>query len=271
MEYRADEIALPAGRQRLTTLVRQAGDVIQVSEAAGILNLDRSSASKMLARWATQGWLRRVGHGAYVAVQLDSLASEQVLEDPWVLVPSLYAPCYIGGRTAAVHWDLTEQIFNDIVVLTARSIRGRAQRHHGAAFTLKHIKETKLFGTKTLWRGQTRVAISDVHKTIVDILDDPSIGGGIQHVADCLQAYLRGPDRHDEKLVEYADRLGNGAVFKRLGYLAEDDATAADLAHACRARLTKGNVKIDPSLDCPKLITRWRLWVPPFAIGSERQ
>lgn len=271
MEYRADEIALPVGRQRLTTLVRQAGDVIHVTEAAGILNLDQSSASKMLARWATQGWLRRVGHGAYVAVQLDSLASEQVLEDPWVLVPSLYAPCYIGGRTAAVHWDLTEQIFNDIVVLTARSIRRRAQRHHGAAFTLKHIKETKLFGTKALWRGQTRVSISDVHKTIVDILDDPSIGGGIQHVADCLRAYLRGPDRHDEKLIDYADRLGNGAVFKRLGYLAEDDATAAELAHACRARLTKGNVKIDPSLDCPKLITRWRLWVPPFAIGSERQ
>lgn len=271
MECSANKIALPAGRQRLTMLVRQAGDVIDVAEAAGILRLDRTAASKMLARWAKQGWLRRVGHGAYVPVPLDSLASEQVLEDPWVLVPSLYDPCYIGGRTAAVHWDLTEQIFNDIVVFTTRAIRSRAQRHHGAAFTLKHIKQSKLFGTKALWRGHTRVAIADVHKTIVDILDDPSIGGGIQHVADCLRAYLRGPDRQDGKLIEYADRLGNGAVFKRLGYLVEDDATAVALADACRERLTKGNVKIDPSLDCPKLITRWRLWVPPFAIGSERQ
>ena len=28
-------------------------------------------------------------------------------------------------------------------------------------------------------------------------------------------------DRDDQKLIEYGDRLGNGAVFKRLGFLAE--------------------------------------------------
>ena len=42
------------------------------------------------------------------------LDSEQVVQDPWILVPALFAPAYIGGRTAAEHWDLTEQIFRDI-------------------------------------------------------------------------------------------------------------------------------------------------------------
>jgi len=30
----------------------------------------------------------------------------------------------------------------------------------------------------------------------------------------------------------------------------------------CRARLTTGNVKLDPKLPADKLITRWRLWIP---------
>src|SRR5262245_51258190 len=184
-------ITLPASRQRLTEVLRAGGDVFTVAEAAGVLVVDRNSAAKTLARWAQQGWLRRVGHGAYVSASLDLLDSNLVLEDPWVLVPALYAPAYIGGRTAAHHWDLTEQLFNDVVVLTTRPIREKSQERQGARFSLKHIAAEKLFGTTPLWRGQTKIAISDVHRTVVDILDDPDLGGGIDHVSECLNAYLR--------------------------------------------------------------------------------
>ena len=53
------------------------------------------------------------------------------------------------------------------------------------------------------------------------MLDNPDLGAGIQHVADCLTTYFDRKDRDDDKLIAYADRLGNGAVFKRLGFLAE--------------------------------------------------
>ena len=63
-------------------------------------------------------------------------------------------------------------------------------------------------------------------------------------------------------LVEYAERLGNGAVFKRLGFLAERHPDGRAFAHAAKRRLTKGHAKLDPTLDCSKLVTRWRLRVP---------
>ena len=217
---------------------------------------------KLLSAWVKQGWLRRVGSGTYTPVPLEFLTSEHVLEDPWVLVPALYAPAYIGGRTAAKHWDLTEQIFRDIVVITQRTIRATTQERHGAIFTLKHIAPEKMFGTKPVWRGRTKISVSDLHRTIVDMLDDPALGGGIQNVSDCLRTYLRRNDRDDDRLIEYADRLGNGAVFKRLGFLIENDQASAKLAAACRARLTKGTAKLDPALESKRLISRWRLWVP---------
>ena len=183
-------IHLPRGRAQLAAVVRSAGDIIHIADAAAVLDLPRKQAAKTLSRWTGQGWLRRVGPGAYVPVSLDSLASEHVLDDPWVLVPALYGPAYIGGRSAAEYWDLTEQIFRDIVVLTAQAVRVKSQQRHGALFTLKHIREKLIFGTKSVWRGRTRIAVSDIHRTTVDMLDDPALGGGIQHVADCLDAYL---------------------------------------------------------------------------------
>ena len=253
---------LPRGRAQLVRVLSAAGDVIHVDDVVGALRLNRTLAAQRLSRWTEQGWLRRVGRGAYVAASIDTMGSDRVLDDPWVLVPALFAPAYIGGRTAAEYWDLTEQIFKDIVVMTAQAVRQKRQERHGVLFSLQHIDERKLFGTKSVWRHRTRVPVSDVHRTVIDMLDDPTVGGGIQHVADCLAAYLRRGDRNDEKLIEYAARLSNGAVFKRLGFLAERLPGGIELARLCERHLSGGHAKLDPAQDGTQVLTKWRLRVP---------
>jgi len=253
---------LPSGRAKLAAVINGAGDVIFIADVADTLDLTRSEAAKALSRWQAQGWLQRVGKGAYVPVQLEFLTTRQVVEDAWILVTALFDPAYIGGRTAAEHWDLTEQIFKDIFVFTAQPVRRKTKQTGGVEFSLKHVSEENIFGTKTVWRDRSKVAVSDPHRTIIDMLDDPAIGGGIQHVSECFARYLQKPERNLERLIVYADRLGNGAVFKRLGFLAENFVDAGPLIQPCKQRFTKGHAKLDPTLDCPRLVTRWRLRVP---------
>ena len=261
MEYTSSS-EQPIGRRRLAAVIRAANDIIKIDDVAATLAIGRLAAAKLLSRWAGQGWLRRVGRGTYIPVPMDSLDSQHVLEDPWVLVPALFTPAYIGGWTAAEHWDLTEQLFRDIIIMTAQTVREKRQVRHGAHFALYHVQERKIFGTKPVWRGRSKVLLSDVHRTVIDMLDNPSLGGGIQHVSDCLDAYLKRPDRSDDTLTAYAERLGNGAVFKRLGFLADQHSDAAHIADVCRARLTAGNAKLDTTLRCSRLISKWCLWVP---------
>ena len=242
-------------------VLETAGDVVTIEDAAQTLNLSRTEASKLLSRWTKQRWLRRVGAGIYVPAQIEMLDLEQVVQDPWVLVPALFNPAYIGGYTAAEHWDLTEQTFRDIAVFTSRRFRAKSLRRQGAVFTFFPVPSTQIFGTRFVWRGQTRIAVSDINRTIIDMLNNPAAGGGIQHVADCFEQYIRHRDSNPDKLIAYADRIGNGAIFKRLGFLAEISRGANELVAACRTRLTKGNALLDPRLDCPRLITRWRLRV----------
>ncbi|MGH7472196.1 MAG: type IV toxin-antitoxin system AbiEi family antitoxin domain-containing protein [Longimicrobiales bacterium] len=249
-------------RDRLSAVLRDAGDFVTVDGAAKVLGLDRTTTAKTLSRWSDQGWLKRVRRGLYMPVPLTAGRSEQVIEDSWTLVPELFSPGYVGGATAAHHWDLTEQIFRTVFVFTTRPVRQSEQTVEGIPFSVHHVREGLLFGTRSLWRGRVRIQVSDMNRTIIDMMNDPAVGGGMRHVAECLAAYCQRSDADPERLIEYGDRLGNGAVFKRLGFLLERIDGPVAVIDACRARLTKGNAKLDPAVPARRLVRRWRLWVP---------
>jgi len=253
---------LPANRARLAAVLRATNEVVSIETAAGALDLDRNAAAKLLSRWTSQGWLRRIRQGLYVPVPLDLAESDQVVGDPWVLVPALFGECYIGGWTAAHHWDLTEQLFNETLVFATRRIDDQRVTAQGVTFLAHHLASKRFFGIKPVWRGSTRVNLSDPARTLIDMLALPQVGGGIDHVADCLSAYRKLRNIKQDLLITYAEKFGNGAIFKRLGFLAEAQLHDEALAAACRERLTKGYAQLDPALNCSQLVTAWNLWVP---------
>jgi predicted transcriptional regulator of viral defense system len=250
-------------RERLSAVLRRTKGTISVPQAAQILSVSQTDAAKMLSRWSKKGWLSRVKRGLYVGVPLESRTADVALEDPWLIAEKLYSPCYIGGWSAAEHWDMTEQIFRTVVVLTAQTPRDRNPVIKGTQFLLCSVNERKLFGLKSVWHGQVKVSVSDPSRTILDMLAEPRLGGGIRSVQDMLKNYLSLPETKPDLLIKYADQLGNGAVFKRLGYLLERNApNEKSIIENCAQRLTKGLARLDPKSKNDKLVTRWRLWVP---------
>ena len=250
-------------RKRLSALFRETKGTISVNDAIGTLKVSSVDAAKMLSRWAKKGWLSRVRRGLYVRVPLESRTTNVPLEEPWIIADRLYSPCYIGGWSAAEYWGLTEQIFRTVVVLTTQKPRERAPVIKGTSFMLRTISEKAFFGIKPVWKGQAKVSISDPSRTVIDMLTDPKLGGGIRPTVDTFMSYLKSENKNIQLLIDYAKRLGNGAILKRLGFLLERYAPEQEAAlNECKTQLTKGNVKLDPTLQADKLITRWRLWVP---------
>ena len=252
-----------ADRTRLSAVLRGTKGTITVAEATDILELSAASTAKLLARWAKKGWLSRVRRGLYIPVPLESVTADIPLEDAWIIADKLFSPCYIGGWSAAEHWGLTEQIFHTVIVLTGQRPRERKQSIKGTDFLLKTVPDKALFGLKAVWRGQVKVNVSDPARTVIDMLSDPLLAGGLRSMVDMFRNYLNSDLKDLALLIEYANQLGNGAVFKRLGFLLERyEENEADCLAQCRQRLTAGNAKLDPSLKAERLITRWRLWVP---------
>ncbi len=252
-----------ADRERLSAVLRGTKGTISVAEAADILEMPGTNTAKLLSRWAKKGWLSRVRRGLYISVPLESRTADIPLEDAWVIADKLYSPCYIGGWSAAEYWDLTEQIFRTVVVLTTQRPRNRKPIIKGTGFLLRTVPDKAMFGLKAVWRGQVKVNVSDPTRTILDLLNDPQLGGGLRSTIDMFRNYLSSENSDLGLLIKYTDQLGNGAVFKRLGFLLEKYAeNEQDFIEQCRERLTAGNAKLDPALKAKKLVTRWRLWVP---------
>jgi predicted transcriptional regulator of viral defense system len=247
-------------RKRLLLLHRDLQGPFTVDAAMHRWDTDRSETQRLLAHLTAQGWLVRVTRGIYATVPLDASQPDRWLLEPWVVATKVFAPCYIGGWSACEHWALTEQLFRSVVVVTAATnLRERHAEIQGTEYVLKTVSAEKLFGTRVVWLSEQRVLVSDPSRTLIDVLDDPALGGGIVQVANVLAPYFAEPLRDDLLLLTYAQQLGNKTVYKRLGYLIERlGIDAPDLLPACHERMSSGYSLLDPS--APQKGVRRRRW-----------
>ncbi|MCY3002523.1 MAG: type IV toxin-antitoxin system AbiEi family antitoxin domain-containing protein [Planctomycetota bacterium] len=223
--------------------------------------MSRRAANQLLARLHRKGWLQRLKRGLYTLVPLQSRTPHPPVESAWPLAMRLFEPCYVSGWSAAEHWDLTEQIFNDVCVVTGRPQRRGTQEFAGIRFRTKFTPPDRIFGTTKLWFGSQAVEIADPHRLLIDILDAPELGGGGRQTLDITRAYWSSPHRDPAKLLAYAKRLARGTVFKRLGFSAELCGVAdAAWLEECRSHMTSGVSRFDPAGgNSGRIVSRWNL------------
>src|SRR3984893_9169699 len=250
-------------RRRVDNLHRRFQGPFSVVQAAEALQLDRSKARRMLAHLATQGWLSRIRRDAHAPVPPGAERPSEWREDPWVVAACAFAPCYLAGWTACEHWGLTEQLFRDVQVVSRRRLRHREPSIQGTRFLIKVVAGDRFFGTRTAWRGPSQVEISDPSRTVVDLLDDPAMGGGARQLAEILVAYFDSEHRNDSVLAEYVQRMRNRTIWKRLGYLLETlPIDAPDLVASACHNLSKGISLLDPGAKHKgPIVKRWNLRV----------
>jgi predicted transcriptional regulator of viral defense system len=251
-------------QKRLNSIMQSTKGMIHVDDVVKTLGVKKIHARQLLSGWHRQGILRRVAHGKYVVISPAALEQEQVLENPWVLVPELYSPGYVSGWSAAEHWGLTEQVFRSVCVFTGKRTPSGTKEFQGVDFFVRHVPSRLIFGTETIWHENIKIQISDPHKTVLDMLHCPDTGGGIQHVLDCFKGYAKLYKSQNDraKLIEYALKINNGALFKKLGFFAEMAGFNSVFLASCKEHLTEGHAKLDSAAKEQKLITRWKLLVP---------
>ena len=250
-------------RKRLAKVLRSTDEIITPEKTSKILNITREQSSLLLNSWNKQGRVKRLQRGIYIPIPLTAESRDVSPDEPSLIAMQLFTPCYIGGWSALEYWNMTEQLFHSLMVMTNKRPKSRNPKIDGMRFKLKTISKKKFFGLKTIWIGKSKVQISDPSRTIADMLDDPRIGGGIRPVRDALQNYLESKNKNINLLIKYCQKLKNKTIFKRLGLLLEMDTVKEPWAiKICKNNLSQGYSKLDPDLNCSKIITRWKLSVP---------
>jgi predicted transcriptional regulator of viral defense system len=235
-----------SGRADLAAVLGSGNPFVTPADVVDALGVDPDTAAKRLSRWAEDGWLRRVRRGLYIGVPVDAMDPAAWSEDALVVAAAVWSPCYFTGWTSASHWALSDQVFRTTVLKSARRVRTSRDRLLDHEYIVVHASEDALrWGIKSEWRGETRLRFADPGRTVIDVLDDPSLAGGIRHAAEITGTYLE--EHPPEVLVDYAERSGNRAVFKRLGYLIEALGLEQPfLVDASQKRLSAGISALDP-------------------------
>jgi len=234
-------------RKILTALHRSFPGPFSIDETAETLDLDRKRVARLLPYLTSQGWLKRVHQGLYTVIPLEAVSPAQWTEDPWVLIWRVFHPGYIGGWSACHYWELTDQLFQSVVVYTTKTIREREGTIDDVPYVARMIIEARLFGLRKIWREKVRLNVSDPSRTIVDILDTPALGGGIRHVSEVLENYFLSDHLDETLLLQHIEQFGNRAIYKRLGLITERlQLGSEDLRQICQDRLSRGLTRLDP-------------------------
>ena len=248
-------------RKILDELNRSLKGPFSIKEASKVLEVSESEIRVTLAYFVRKGWLSRVKRGLYITVPLGTVNPQEYKENPWIVAERVFSPCYIGGWSAAGHWEFTDQIFNSIVVFTQRKFRNKNMNIQGTDYILKFFNKRDIGKTKSAWVENIKVQVSDPLQTIVDILDDPPLGGGIRNVGDIVETYFESDYRNDTLIINYIEARGNKTINKRLGYLIEVlSIEAPELLMYCKKNVSKGFSLLDPTNEAKgSFYSKWNL------------
>lgn len=244
----------------LRALYDRSQSTFSLAEAAKITGLSNHSASSLLHKAARRGLVSRLKPGLFTIVPAELGSSTDYSGNPYVVAQRLAgdAPCFLSHASAMeIHRMVTQP---QLVVFSSSTKRISSRALHGTEFRFVLIKPKYFFGTAKHWATkQETVHVSDLERTVIDGLRQPEYCGGLTEVAKGL--WMRHQEVKIPKLVEYARRLGVGAVIRRLGYLLElySLASDADLG-ILQKSLTKTYDPLDPMLaKVGPHLKRWRL------------
>ncbi len=255
----------PLAAQLLVTLYSRNRPVFHFSEAQDILAA-RAPASKALAQLINHGVVTRLKSGVFRIVPFELGFESEYLGNPYVVGRELIlagrkktkAPYYLSYSSAFDMHQLVTQPQFVIYVSSPKMIRPRTIQ--GTEFRFVCCKEKDVFGITELWIDKNeKVRVSDLERTLIDGLKEPSYCGGFSEVAKAFLIKRQAVD--PQKLVDYSIKLGVGAVIRRLGYLMELYKIGSRIHwEFLQTKLTNTYQLLDPELPpTGPYIAKWRI------------
>ena len=255
----------------LKTLGRQAAKVFTelherrlttftVREVQEIVGGTADAARSLIFKARRRGLVTQLKPGLYNLVPFELGRQTSHVGDPYLIARDAMrgVPYFLSFATAfELHRMATQP---SLVIFVSSPRRMRAQMIGSYQYRFVFVPESRIFGVTQHWITKDQAAaVSDLERTIIDGLRYPAYVGGVTEVAKGL--WMKRDKLSIERLIDYARRLGVGAVIRRLGFLLEnyelaDTATLDGL----RAGLSNTYHRFDPVLpDEGVHIARWRL------------
>lgn len=250
----------PQAAKLVTMLHERSRAVFRLQDVRDITGLSEASARSFVRKLVDRGVAARLKPGLYVLVPFELGRERQYAGNPLVAAREIMngEDYYLSHATAMEIHGMTTQ--PQLVTVVTTPTPRRSLTALGMEFRFVRCQREALFGLTEHWvTKQEKVRVSDLERTVIDGLKQPEHCGGVTEVAKGL--WMRRQDMNVDRLLQYARRIGVGAVVRRLGFLLETyEIASAPVLDRLRSGLTSTYVRLDPVLPAEgRRLRRWRL------------
>lgn len=240
----------------LSELSYQNKTIFTLNDIKGIVKDSRNFLHHLIEK----NWILKVRRGTYIIAPLEAGeegASAYTLHS-FAIASILTKPYYIGYWSALNYHGLTDQVPSSVYIATTNLRHSREILN--IRFVFVKIRPRKMFGTDEIEIENRKITISSPEKTVIDCLDHPEYGGGIEELAKAI--YFAKDELDAKKIVDYAKKIGNTAVIKRLGYIVERFGWDEYLNLLSNVKLKSGYAVLEPHiLKKGNIKEKWKLIV----------
>jgi len=221
----------------------------------------------LLRHYTDTGRILRVRRGLYVTVPA-GLSPQSCPVDPYLVAAKMTEDAVLAYHTALELHGRAYSVYEQSYYLTrsaTRPLTFRGHRYRRLPFPKElRAKHQESFAVELVDRGGLNVRVTSLERTLVDVLDRPSLGGGWEEIWRSLESV----EFFDlDKVIEYALLLGNATTTAKTGFYLEQhrDTLMVDDAQLERLRAhkpRKPHYMVRKGRKSGRLQTGWNLVVP---------
>jgi predicted transcriptional regulator of viral defense system len=239
-------------------------------EFAAFFNLKESRSVRtrdsLLAYHTRRRRLLRIKRGLYVTVP-QGMDPKSCPVDPFLLAAKMTKDSVLAYHTALEFYGKAYSVHESFLYLTStfpRPLTFRGYRFRGIRFPKKLGDEKKLFCVNSEERTGVSVWVTNLERTMVDVLDRSELGGGWEEIWRSLESV---EFFNLDQVVEYTLLLKNSTTAAKVGFFLEQHREAlmvndSHLNVLRNLRPRKPHYMMRTPRKPGRLLTNWNLVVP---------
>lgn len=200
--------------------------VFKIKDLCLVLSIDRTKAYNIIKALKRKNIIRKAGKRFFALKGTDE----------FIIATAINSPSYISFWSALNYYGFSDQTPRKIFIVATKQAK-----------EIDNIRYITF--SKKRFFGYIRIGeiiIADKEKSIIDSLLFPKYSGGIKEIIKCLDKGIK--DINMDKLLDYALKIENKLVLRRLGYILDEKFRMNKKLNIIRKKIGKGYELLDPNL-----------------------
>ena len=201
--------------------------VFTIQDVTRMLNVSPQHARNLASRMVKKNVVERVKPGLFVRVPESLILDKKFYKEDAILIANKSVKkAFLSHYTALSIHGLAERYASEVYVTSLQHHRDIV--YHNITIKFIHTNSRRFFGTKIIDYSNEKITVSDLERTIIDIVNRPQYSGGWVETINCLKNI----EKVDwERFLSYIIKFGSKILARRIGYIMDNLENVSVPAH----------------------------------------